>query len=392
MDQLSRFLITIGLISAPTLRGVYAPVPENEQGKDFVLSVKGGLAHDSNLFGAATNAISSAILTLAPRATYNRSLTDQTFLSASYGLTLDQFDNRPGDKLLDSHDLNLRLAHAFSKKTTIDVNESLSIARNPESLLAGIRLNMDQSYTRNQIDGRFETPLAAKLGLTAKLRSVYYEYREAVLGRSLDRIENLYGLSADYAVLPETKAVVEYRHQDIYYTKMGEAKNKTSEYLMGGVDYEVARKLTLNGRLGIEWRSRRSERDAMAPYLELSAKHDYAEKSFILGGLGYSIDETSNTATYNDAKIYRLFVSLRHSLTALIVASGSVSFEPSTLQGRRGQADVDETSVRMGAALSYLPTRNWIVSASFDYDRVRSDEATRALRRTRFGLNATHSF
>jgi opacity protein-like surface antigen len=354
--------------------------------------VKGGLAHDSNLFGAATNAISSAILTLAPRATYNRSLTDQTFLSASYGLTLDQFDNRPGDKLLDSHDLNLRLAHAFSKKTTIDVSESLSIARNPESLLAGIRLNMDQSYTRNQIDGRFETPLAAKLGLTAKLRSVYYEYREAVLGRSLDRIENLYGLSADYAVLPETKAVVEYRHQDIYYTKMGEAKNKTSEYLMGGVDYEVARKLTLNGRLGIEWRSRRSERDAMAPYLELSAKHDYAEKSFILGGLGYSIDETSNTATYNDAKIYRLFVSLRHSLTALIVASGSVSFEPSTLQGRRGQADVDETSVRMGAALSYLPTRNWIVSASFDYDRVRSDEATRALRRTRFGLNATHSF
>lgn len=374
------------------MRGVYAPIPEQEQGKDLVIKAKVGLAHDSNLFGAASGAVSTAVWTLAPHATYNASLTAQTFLSAAYGLTLDQFDNRPGDKLLDSHEASLRLAHAFSKSTTIDLNESLSVTRNPESLLAGVKLNTDQSFTRNQLDGRFSTPINAKAEATVKVRSVYYEFRDAALGRSLDRIENLYGLSANYALLPEAKAVAEFRHQDVYYTKEGEMKNKSSEYLMGGVDYEVARKLSLSGRLGVEWRSRTAERDTTSPYAEFTAKYDYAEKSFLLGGFGYSIDETSDTARFNDSKAYKAFVSIQHSVTALIVASGSLTYEPATLQGRRGLANVDEKTVRTGAALSYLPTKNWLISASVDYDRARSDDAARNLSRTRVGVSAVYSF
>ncbi len=392
MPNIFRVLTVGSLVVALPMQGVYAPIPERDPGKDFMITVKTGLAHDSNLFGAASSPVRTAIWTLAPRADYNGSLTDQTFLSAGYGLTLDQFDRRPGDKLLDSHDLSLRVAHAFTKTTTIDISDSLAIARNPESLLAGIRLNTDQSFTRNQLDSRFETPINAKATASVKARSVYYKYREGMLGRSLDRVENIYGVTADYAVLPETKIVAEYRHQDVYYTKEGEAKNKTSEYLMGGVDYSVAKKLSLSGRLGLEWRSRESERDTTSPYVEFSAKYNYSEKSFLLGGFGYSLDETSDTARFNDTKTYRSFLSVQHSVTALIVASGSLSYEPSTLQGRRGQANVGDTSVRVGAALSYLPTKSWTISASCDYDRVRSDEASRDLRRARFGVNAVYSF
>lgn len=374
------------------MRGVYAPIPEQDQGKDLSISAKLGLAHDSNLFGAASSEVSTAVWTFAPKATYNTSLTAQTFFSASYGLTLDQFDNRPGDKLLDSHDASLRLAHAFSKSTTIDLNESLMVTRNPESLLAGVMLNTDQSFTRNQLDGRFTTPINAKAEALVKARSVYYKFRDAALGRSLDRIENLYGISASYAVLPEVKAVGEYRHQDVYYTKVGETKNKSSDYLMGGVDYEVARKLSLSSRLGVEWRSRAAERDTTSPYAEFTAKYDYTEKSFLLGGFGYSIDETSDTARFNDSKSYKAFVSVQHAVTALIVASGSLTYEPATLQGRRGQTNVDEKTVRCGAALSYAPTKNWMISASADYDRARSDDAARNLSRTRVGLSAVYSF
>ena len=45
----------------------------------------------------------------------------------------------------------------------------------------------------------------AKAGVTAKARSVYFDYHDSDLGRSLDRTETLFGLSADYAMLPETK-------------------------------------------------------------------------------------------------------------------------------------------------------------------------------------------
>ena len=392
MKNLSRALIIGCLAAASSLGAAYAPIPEQDQGKDFVVNVKAGISYDSNLFGAASGAVGSTIYTVAPRATYNRSLTDQTFFSGSYGLTVDHFDNRPGDRTLDSHDLSLRVAHAFTKSTTIDVNEVYMISKNPESLLSGVPLNPDQSFNRNQLDARLTTPLNAKATTTVKARSVLFDYRNAALGRSLDRIENLYGVSADYAVLPEVKLAAEVRHQDVFYRKEGEIKNKRSEFLMGGVDYAVARKVSVSARLGAEWRSRVAERDTTAPFAEVSAKYDYTEKSFLIGGFGYNLEETSDTSRFNDTKIKRIFVNVQHALTALIVGSGSVTYEPSTLQGRRGIANVDEDTIRLGAALSYLPTKNWVISVSGDYDRTNSDDPVRNLRRKRAGLNATYNF
>lgn len=392
MTHLSRVLIFSGFAAALPLWAVYAPIPENEQGKDFTVTAKAGVSYDSNLFGSASRPVGSTIFTVAPRVAYNASVTDQTFLATAYGLTLDKFDNRPGKKLLDSHEANLRVAHAFSKTVTIDVNDVYMLTRNPESLLAGVPLNPDQSSARNQIDGRFTAPVTAKMSTTVKARSTYNKYRNAALGRSLDRVENLYGIAGDYAVLPEVKAVVEYRHQDVYYRKLGETKNKSSEYLMGGIDYAVARKLSVGSRVGFEWRERAAERDTSSPFAEISAKYDYTEKSFLTGGFGYNLEETSDTARFNDTKIKRLFVNVQHTVTALIVASASVSYEPSLLQGRRGVANLDERTVRAGGALSYLPTKNWTISGTADYDRTRSDDSTRNLQRKRVGLSASYSF
>lgn len=388
----SRVLILGALLGALPVRAVYAPIPEQEQGKDLTVTLRGGASYDSNLFGAATDEIGSAILTAAPKIVYNASLTDQTFLAATYGLTLDYFTDRPGDKLLDSHEASLRVAHAFSKATTIDVFNLFMQSRNPESLLAGVPLNPDQSFQRNQLDGRFNTPLSAKAGLNVKVRSVYYKFRNATLGRSLDRIENLYGLAGEYAVLPETKLVLEGRRQDVFYRKEGELKNKRSDFVMGGADYFVAKKLSLGARLGAEWRRRVAERATTVPYAEMTGKFDYAEDSFVLGGYAYTLEETSDTARFTDSRVHRLFVNVQHHLTALIVGSASVTYEPSQLQGRRGVNNIDQTTVRTGAALSYLPTKNWTLSASYDYDRIRSDDAARQMLRQRFGLNASYTY
>ncbi len=385
-------MIVSGLLATLPARAVYAPIPEQEQGKDLSVTVKGGVSYDSNIFGGATGAISSTVWEVAPKITYNASVTDQTFLSAGYGLTLDEFDKRPGTKLLDSHDLTLRAAHAFSKSTVLDLNNDFMIARNPESLLNGVPLNADQSFTHNQFDGRFTTPVSPKFDTEVKVRSGYTKYRNAVLGRMLDRIENLYGVAGDYAVLPEVKAVVEVRHQDVYYRKVGELKNKSSEYAMVGADYEVAEKLTMSSRLGLEWRRRSGASNATAPYAELSGKYNYAERSFITGGYAYTFDESSDPARFTDQKVNRFFVNLEHSLTALIVASASVDYEPAVLQGRLGQPNLNETATRLGGALSYVPTKNWTLSVSYDFDHVNSDDPSRSVQRHRVGLNASYTF
>lgn len=390
--SLLHLLAVVAVLAASPLHAVYAPIPEQEQGKDLTTTLRAGLSYDTNLFGAATREVETGVFTTGAAIAYNTSLSDQTFFSGSYGLTLDYFENRPGDKLLDSHDLSLRLAHAFSRVTTLDVNNVFVSSRNPESLLAGVPLNPDQSYQSNQLDARFALPLTPKIGGTVKARSLYYDYRDAALGRSLDRIENLYGVAGDYALLPEVKAVAEYRRLEIYYRKLGEAKNKRSDFVMGGFDYELARKLTLSGRLGTEWRQRSSERSTTAPFAELSGKYEYARDSFLVGGYAHSLDETSDAESFTDMEVNRFFLNVQHRLTGLIAVSGSAGYEPAELKGRRGRAGIDETTIRWGAALSYLPRKNWVASATYDYDRVRSDEAVRGMTRQRVGVSARFSF
>lgn len=387
-----RLAVCFSLALTSVVRAVYAPPPDREPEKDLTVTVRTGFTYDTNLFGAARNPIDTGVWSLAPKVSYTGSLTDTTFLGAGYAPTFDYFTDRPGTRLLPSHEVSLRLAHAFTKATTIDVNEVFTASRNPESLLAGVPLNPDQSSQRNQLDGRVSTSFSPKIGATLKARALYSEYRDATLGRALDHWENLAAGSLDYAILPELKAVGEVRHLDVFYTKQGELKNKRSEFAMLGLDYEVAKKITATARFGSEWRSRSRERSTAAPYAEVSAKYQYAPESFVVGGYAYTLEETSDTARFNDSRVNRLFGTMQHSFTALIVGSATVIFEPAELQGRRGVANLSETTFRGGATVSYLPSTRWTIALSYDYDHVRSDEAARQMARHRTGLNATYSF
>ncbi len=390
--KLVRLMSVLGLLAQLSLFAVYAPIPEQEQGKAWTITFKGGSTYDSNIFGSAIEPIDSQLYSASAKIAFNSSLTDQTFGTAFYSATLDHYIDRPGDKNLSSHDLFLRLAHAFSAVTTLDLVNFFQIARNPESLLAGLPLNTDQSFKRNQFDGSFSTSITEKAGVTVKYRNVVFNFDDAVLGRSLDRIENLYGLAGNYGILPEAKAIIEYRHQDIFYKTEGSIKDKQSDYILGGVDYKPSEKVTTTARLGVEYRSRTSEKSVTTPSAELSIRYDYAPQSFLAIGYAYALEEASNIALFNDTEVNRFFVNVQHAFTPMIVGSGSVTWEPSVLQGRSGVANVSETTLRFGVGLSYLPSKNWSVSLTYDYDKVDSDDPNRLLARSRVSLSASYIF
>ncbi|HTZ19637.1 MAG TPA: outer membrane beta-barrel protein [Opitutaceae bacterium] len=394
----ARLSLLSGLMLYLPLWAGYAPIPEQEQGKAWSVSLRTSAVHDSNIFGAPSKEISSEVYSASPKIAFNASVTDQTFVTASYQPTLDYFTDRPGSQSLFSHEVLGRVAHAFSPTTTLDLMDYFQISKNPESLLPGVAgsnptlLNTDQSFQRNQFDASYSTKVTAKTGTTVKMRSTVYRFDNATLGQSLDRTENLYGFAGSYDVLPETKGVAEYRYETIDYRSAGANKDKTSNFLLGGVDYKAAEKLTASARLGVEWRHRDGERSQTAPSAELSLKYDYAQQSFLTAGYAYTLDESSDVANYTDTKVNRFFLNLQHALTPLIVASGSVDYEPSVLQGRRGINNANETTLRFGAALSYLPTKNWTLSATYDYDRVTSDVAAREMGRGRMGVSAAYAF
>ena len=371
----------------------HAPLPPpTDSGKDLNISITAGASYDSNLFGAATNAIDSMVYRLAPKIAYEGSLNDQTYVSTYYQLSADYFDSRPGEKELYGHELMARFAHAFSPVTNADITDSFSVVKNPEALLAGVPLNTEQSYLRNQLDARFSTAPVQKAGLTVKARAIYYEYDGAALGRSLDRLESLFGLSGDYALLPATKIVAEYRHQEVAYKNLSDNKDKQSDFLLGGADYAVGRKLSASTRLGLEFRRRSGERSDTVPYVEFSGKFDHIEQGFVSAGYVYTLEESSDVVRFTDTQVSRFFVNAQHPLSSRIFASGSLTYEPSQLQGRRGFSNLDEDVVRLGVAMAYVAAKNWTAAVTYDYDRVDSDDVSRQQTRHRIGLTGTFAF
>jgi hypothetical protein len=379
-------------------RAVYAPIPEQEQGKDFTVSLLGGISYNTNIFGAAMDPVGSFDFTVSPKIAFNSSLTDETFFSASAEPTLDYFNNRPGQQTLYSQAADARLAHSFSPTSVLDLNDAYSYDQNPASLLNGAPVNSDQTLQSNQFDGRFTFSPVEKLDLVIKARSVYYDYINDVLGNELNRFENLYGAEFDFALQPDLKLAGEYRHQDVDYEDEPGEKDKHSDFLMAGFDYNVGPKLTASVRLGAEYRHRDSLPDETTPYAEFSLKYDYAKGSFVSAGYTYSLEETSNPLLFSDEKVNRMFANIQHAFTPLIVGSASIDYEPAQLNGlpahgtTPAQPDIDEDTTRAGAALTYLPTKNWTLTASYDYDYVDSAINNRGLNQSRVGVSATVEF
>lgn len=372
---------------------VYAPIPEQEQGKALSYRLGASAYHDSNIFGGATGEIDSMVYNLSGAISYNGSIDDQTFASGTYELSNDHVVDRPGKKNLTSHSLSGRLAHAFAQDSNIDVSAAYNISKNPQSLLSGVPQNVDQSYKRGQLDARYTTAVGAKTGLVTKYRFINYAYDTATLSTDLDRSENLLGLEFSYAYLPETKLVGEYRYQVIGYDTAASLKDKTSHFLMAGFDYNPGEQLLVSARAGLEDRKRDSAPDSSAPYIELSSRYTYTEGSFLSAGYTYTIEEPSDVDRFTDTNVNRLFVNVQHQLSGAFTASGSLTYEPSRLQGRGGiSADVDEKTTRLGLALSWRPTKNWTVIGSYDYDDVNSDDANRGQNRDRLGVSARLTF
>ncbi len=387
------FRLFLSAACLPTFAlAVYAPIPEQEQGKALTYRLGASAYHDSNIFGGATGAIDSMVYNLSGIIAYNGSIDDQTFASASYELSNDHVVDRPGKKNLTSHNFSGRLAHSFAADTNIDVSGSYNIAKNPQSLLAGVPLNTDQSNKRAQLDARYVTSAGQKTSVTAKYRFINYSYDTAALATDLDRSENLLGLEASFALLQETKLVGEYRYQSIGYDSAASLKDKTSHFLMAGFDYNPGKNLLVTGRAGAEDRSRDSAPDTTAPYLELTSRYSYTEGSYLAVGYTYTIDESSDVVLFTDTKVSRFFVNVQHRLGGAFTFSGSLTYEPSQLQGRGAQADIDETTTRFGLGLSWLPTKNWTVTGSYDLDDVKSDLANREQNRDRLGVSARYTF
>lgn len=384
------------LLAANGARAVYAPIPEVEQGRLLTVYLGAGYYYDTNIFGAAAGGIESIVFQAQPTIAANISASAQTFLTASYQLSADYFDNRPGDHFLASHSLSARAAHTFTPRLEGEISNSYQIVKNPESLLPGIGggvVNPDQSFDYNQFDGKFAYTMSRRTGLKGKVRAQNFSYDNPFLSLDLDRGEYTAGVEAVRMSRANLQVAAEYRYKAIRYDSGGAFKDKDSHYLFAGADYAVTKRTAYTARLGAGVLLRRGGSDSLLPYVELGVKHDYRAMSFVSAGYTFSTQESSNANMFTDMYSHHFFVNAQHALNREFALSGMADWQPSRLNGRGGIAgNINESNLKLGGALTYAPAEKWSVSLTCDYDSVRSDDPGRNLERVRTGLRARWIF
>jgi hypothetical protein len=384
------------LLAAGAARAVYAPIPDVEQGRLLTVYLGMGYYYDTNIFGAAEDGIESIVFQAQPTIVANISASAQTFLTASYQLSADFFDNRPGDSFLASHTLNARAAHTFAPRLEGEVSNSFQIVKNPESLLPGIGggvINPDQSYVFNQFDGRVGYTVTRRMGLKGKVRAQNFSYDNPFLSADLDRGEYTAGVEAVRMSRENLQVAAEYRFRAIRYDSGGASKDKDSHFLFAGADYAVTKRTAYTARLGAGLLQRRGGGDSVLPYVELGVKHDYRAMFFVSAGYTFSTQEPSNVNFFTDMYTHRFFVNAQHALNRKFVLSGMADWQPSRLNGRSGVAgNINESNLKLGGALIYSVAEKWSVSLTCDYDNVHSDDPGRDLERVRIGLRARWVF
>jgi len=383
------------MLSGATAHAFYAPIPVIEQGKPLTVYLSGTNYYDTNVFGAETGKVESMVYEVAPSFIFNAGVAQQSFLSLSYKLSVDYIPDRPGSKVLPSHDIGARVAHTFSADTEFDVTDSYVISRNPESLLPGVGtvLSGDQSYRRNQLDARLNTTLTQRNGVVFKTRVSSYDYDNFSLGQELNRNEFLGGVSLEHTVSPGMKVSTEYRYQAIEYTHQADAKNKYSHFLLFGAEDAVNDRTAFTAKAGGEYRERSGDTNILAPYVELGVKRDYGRGSFVSAGYSYSLEETSTIDLFDDMAVNRFFVNCEQAITPKLTGSASVDWEPSILEGRRNVSpNRNEVNTRIGLALIYRLEQELSFSATIDIDQINSDQPGRSLSRQRYGVSAKYAF
>ncbi len=337
----------LSLLFPVALWGVYAPIPEQDQGYLFMVALEGGAGFDSNIFGAPANELDSFLITFSPQLKLNYSVEDQTFLSAVYDLDANFYTDRPSNDSLLNHMLGLSLSHTFSPTLYLDLEDTFLIIDSPESF--EIRtLQTDQSFHANSIYANLRAEMTQNFSASLKFRHQFFSYDNTVLASLLDRGESEFGVEGRYKMLPELSLLAEYRFQNVGYDDNSvTVKDSDSNFFLFGAEYLPDEKLSLTAVGGIEDRDRDGAPDGSFGFAEVFAIYRYLPDSFVSGGINFGAQETDNVGAYLDEENLGIFANIQHAVTHSIFASGSGFYESSDLNARPGPARAQWISVKI---------------------------------------------
>ena len=354
---------------------------------------------------------------------------EQTRLSAGYVYTFRYYDKKPINNSVNydqDHSFNAALAHAFSERYQIAVNDSFVIGQEPDFLRAssGQAFSDFQRVSGNNIrnygDITFDAVMTRIFSLELGYNNQYFDYADSGGNATtpstaglLNRIDQSARLDTRWQVAPQTIGVIGYTFEQVSYignepiglqgdgTELfSQDRNSYQNKIYAGADHnftpDFSGSLRAGGNVTDYYNNPGGSASETTPFVTASLKYVYTVESSVEGGFSYDrtpidIVSPSSDSFVRDADAIVVYAHLTHRIVPDLTGSLIAQFQDTIFNG--GSVDGEtERYFMLGLDLEYRFNAYLAANLGYNYDKVNSDINGRSYDRNRvyFGLKASY--
>src|SRR2546430_11608730 len=412
---------SLAALGATGLQAAYAPgLSPMEKSKPWTISaLVRGFYDDNPTDSGRGQKQDSWGMEVSPSLAVNLAL-DQTLIGFNYVYDLRFYEARPKNDADHTHQVTLKVNHAFNERYKLDLNDSFNYAEEPElNAIAATTLRTQQPYLHNDARLAFNAELTPILGLEAAYENNIWDFNQrgpGSLSALLDRVEHLGSVTARWQAMPNTVGLLGYRYEIVDHTSKDSIaqndpvlspitdparRDTTSHYVWVGADQNFSSQLTAHVEVGAQFQDYPNRLpvdpdSTVSPYVAANATWNYNPGSYLRIGLTHKRNPTdvafqpiSSTPTL-DQESTGVYGTVNHRITPKTTASLLGQFQHSTFKGGIDDGKVELLGT-VGVNLSYQVNSFVSADAGYNYDRLDS-EIGRSYTRNRlyFGLRATY--
>lgn len=352
---------------------------------------------------------------------------DQTTFGLSYLYTFRYYIDRESPHDDQSHQINLKLSHAFNERFSVDLKDSFVVAQEPtviDPAFVTYPARAEGDNVRNTGTIQLNATVVDNFSVNGGYSNTYYDYEQqnkdvpelGFMGsRSavLDRIEHLFYVDGNYQLLPKTTLSLGYQFGVNDYTSdglfapglTGNDRDNRFHRVTVGVKQHLNPQLDVSAKVGVELTQYENQNvfdDQTNPYAEASVRWAYMQGSSINAGLRHQRIATDirliGTKAVADQQATLFWLSVNQAITSKITAILMGQYQHSSYgDSTPGAGELVDELFFVGATVAYQFNPHVAAEAGYTFDRLDSDasfigNASRSYTRNRIYIGTRLSY
>ena len=235
-------------------------------------------AYDDNIYTTKDNPTASSVTSISPSFLVNFPLENSDF-SARYTFGLYYYENRTGNPVDQTHELNLLYTHQFSGRYSLTAQDQFGYYAQPDLLNATGSPFVNGSYFANTATANFEAQWTPLFGTSTSYSNILVLYQESQIGTVQNNDENTFSHDFRFAVFPKINLTAGAIYDNVTYFQ--DSRGYSSYTLDGGVDWQALPNVSVTVRVGGEYTESSLASDSITPYASASLQWVLGKRSFL---------------------------------------------------------------------------------------------------------------